>query len=143
MRRSGRRTVQAAAAADVVAAQFKEISSTLLQTSPHFEAGVVALREVLAYMETVKAEVDAAAGHAAEGAMLAADHAHELAQVATVVSNLPELDGVDETIAGRYTLPDGATEAMLERVLLNLEADIRRAAGSGGITFELVARDDD
>lgn len=143
MRRTGRRTVQAAEAASVVAGQFDQMSKALLETNPHFEAGLVALREVLAYMESVKAEVEATTGHAVEGAALAGDLAHELAQVATVASNLPELEQINESVIGRYTLPERPTEKMVRQIIASLESDVLETAGAGGVVFELRARRDD
>ena len=143
IRRSGRRTVLAAEAAGVVAEQFDQMSKALLETNPHFEAGITALREVLAYMESVKAEVAATTGHAVEGAALASDHAHELAQIATIAGNLPELERVDESVIGRYTLPEGPTEKMVRQIIASLESDVVEAAGGGGVVFELRARRDE
>lgn len=143
MRRTGRRTVEATKAADVVAEQYQQMAAALLETNPHFEAGIVALREVLAYMESVKAEVAATTGHAVEGAVLAADHAHELAQIATIAGNLPELERVDESVIGRYTLPERPTEKMVRQIIASLESDVVEAAGGGGVVFELRARRDE
>lgn len=144
MRRTGRRTVKAAEAASVVAADYQAMADALLKTDGRFADGLTALREVLAFMDVVKGELAAGAGHAVEGAVLAADHAHELAQIATIAGNLPELEAIDQAVIGRYTLPEKPTEEMVWRIVASLESDVVEAAGNGGVVFELrVRRDED
>lgn len=143
VRRTGRRSVEASKAADIVASQFQQIADAATQANPHLATGIEAMREVLAYIETVGAELAALSGHAVEGAALAADHAHELAQIATIAGNLPELERVDESVIGRYTLPERPTEEMVRRIVASLESDVVEAAGGGGVVFELRARRDE
>lgn len=144
MRRAGRRSVKASKAADVVSDQFQDMARVLLSTDSRFADAVTAMREVLGFMDIVKGELSAAAGHAVEGAHLATDHAHELRQIATIAGNLPELEQADAAPIARYTLPENYTPEMARRVAENLAADVLREAGDKyGITFELVARRDD
>lgn len=144
-RKTGRRTIRAAEASDVVSANFKEMADTLLKTDTRFAAAVEAMGEVLSFMEIVKSEVATLAGRALEGAELAADHAHDMAHVATLVANMPDVIEAVKELEGRYTLPVGASEEMIRKVITNLENDLRRATGKGGVTFELLVRraDDD
>lgn len=139
-RKTGRRTIRAAEASDVIAANFKDISAALLQTDTRFTTAVEAMSEVLAFMEIVKSEVGTLAGRALEGAELAADHAHDMAHVATLVANMPDVIEAVKELEGRYTLPAGANEEMVRKVIKNLEGDLRRASGKGGVTFELLVR---
>lgn len=140
LRSYSRRIRRLANDADILASGSRRISDMLSRQGRELGDFFRALDETIAFGKEIQARQDAMAGQAREDSEVAADFAHEAAHAVTLALNLPEFLEATDTSA-RFTIPAGATEEMVQKVIDNLSGEIRRTAKSGGaVTFGLVVR---